>query len=189
MRIGLGLACLLTTTLSLGCGDDSPAGDDTGSETGGSSSSTTAMTTASTMPMTSDGTSTGPGESSGDSTAGPGDSTTAGTSEGDSTTAGSSDSGGSDPLYPPCAPDMDPVCPEPYLACYDFAPGYSACTSPCENAGDCPVPDTGDAEVVCAGMMMNQCLLDCSGGATCPDGMECVPVAGGMFNRCLWPDM
>ncbi len=83
---------------------------------------------------------------------------------------------------------MDPVCPPPYDMCYDFAPGYSVCTSPCMDDTDCPVPATGDATVVCAGPVGDQCLLDCSGGETCPDGMDCVDVAGGMFVRCLWPD-
>lgn len=184
---------LLALSLAIACGDDGPATDGGSSDSSGSGSGTTAstmtMTTASTMTMSGGGTSTGPADTTTDTTAGPADSTSSGgTTEGAETTSGSSDSGGGEPLYPPCDFDMDPACSPPYMACYDFAMGYSACTSPCENAGDCPVPTTGDAPVVCAGPMMDQCLLDCAGGETCPDGMDCVPVAGGMFNRCLWPN-
>lgn len=108
----------------------------------------------------------------------------------ESTAEGSSEStGGGEPSYPPCMPMSDPECPRPYMACYEFAgPDHSVCTAPCGDAGDCPDATSGDAEVVCAGQSGDQCLLDCSGGATCPDGMECVDVAGGMFFRCAWPN-
>lgn len=101
----------------------------------------------------------------------------------------SSSDGGEAPLYPPCMLDEEPVCPRPYEQCYDFlAPDYTVCTLPCEQDDDCPQPPTGDAQPLCAGQSDDQCVLDCSDGATCPDGMECQEVGqGGMFERCLWP--
>lgn len=106
------------------------------------------------------------------------------------TTAGSSSSGGGEgPLYPPCMLDENPVCPRPYEECYDFLePEFTVCTLPCAQDDECPTPASGDAQPDCAGQNNDQCVLDCSGGATCPDGMECQQVGpGGMFERCLWP--
>ena len=193
MRLRLLLILSLTTALSTACGDDGPAAeggsDDSGTGTGSGSTASRTMTTASTQTMTGGGTSTGPDETTGDTTSSPPDTGDTGTADGPNTEGSESSSGGSgDPLYPPCQFDADPVCEEPYMACYDFAMGYSACTSPCENDGDCPQPTTGDAPAVCAGPMSDQCIVDCANGETCPDGMECVAVAGGMFNRCLWPN-
>jgi hypothetical protein len=47
----------------------------------------------------------------------------------------------------------------------------------CANAMDCEAPTTGTAVADCGDInmdMANECHLDCSGGETCPDGMECV---------------
>jgi hypothetical protein len=47
----------------------------------------------------------------------------------------------------------------------------------CVNDCDCPdAPPTGTAESACDSILVGgqtACYLDCSGGATCPDGMEC----------------
>jgi len=55
----------------------------------------------------------------------------------------------------------------------------------CEDTCDCFAPPaTGTAEVICSAVLKsgdNACALDCSGGRTCPDGMEC---AGDL---CFWP--
>lgn len=57
----------------------------------------------------------------------------------------------------------------------------------CVDACGCPPPPpTGDAPVVCedlTGDMLNECWLDCSAGATCPDGMYCW-----LDEVCLWPN-
>jgi hypothetical protein len=108
---------------------------------------------------------------------------------GEVSSSSSSITGGDEPLYPPCMLDEDPACPRPYDECYDFLePDYTVCTLPCRQDDECPVPASGDAQPQCAGQTNDQCVLDCSGGATCPDGMECQQVGpGGMFERCLWP--
>jgi len=64
--------------------------------------------------------------------------------------------------------------------------GGNICTiRDCVDACDCfDAPATGNAVVVCAPILAegeNACGLDCSGGETCPDGMEC---GGGL---CFWP--
>lgn len=64
-------------------------------------------------------------------------------------------------------------------------PTFGACFSPCMDAGDCPASPGGTAVVSCDNITndnMPECFLDCSGGATCPDGMACI--AG--FNLCAW---
>ena len=108
----------------------------------------------------------------------------------DATASGSSSSsGGGEASYPACQPDADPVCPEPYTGCYDFVITHSACTVECVDPDDCPEPNGGTAVAVCGGPMMDACVLDCGGDATCPDGMECVAVDPGMtILRCLWPN-
>lgn len=106
-----------------------------------------------------------------------------------------------------CAP---PVCPLPsvggnYAECLDAMglPSDAPCNggvcatgnassavcliSGCEEACQCPAaPATGDAEVVCDDVtqdMVDDCWLDCGGGATCPDDMVCF---GGFI--CLFSD-
>jgi hypothetical protein len=158
---------------------DGPASAGSGSEGSGTTGTTgTPDTTTDVITtMTTDGTSATslePGSSSGPVP---------------SESSSSSETGDEGPLYPPCMLDEDPVCPRPYEACYEFlAPDYTACTLPCEQNADCPQPATGDAPAVCAGQNEDQCVIDCSDGAACPDGMECQEVGGGgMFERCLWP--
>lgn len=95
-----------------------------------------------------------------------------------------------DPAYPPCTPDADPVCPDPYDHCYSGlmpGAGHSVCSVMCMDDAECPLPDTGDAVPACAGPMGNECVLDCGGGAACPDGMDCVEIVMGI-ERCAWPD-
>jgi hypothetical protein len=181
--------------LASGCGDDGPTGDGgSGSSSGTEGTMGTTMQPTTMQPtteaMTSAATSTGPDDST---TAAADSSGTAGESSSGSTgpaATGSSSSGDppEDPAYPPCMPDADPVCPEPYDHCYAFFPeGFSACSQMCEEDGDCPQPQSGDAPAVCAGINDDECVLDCAGGAACPDDMECVEVAAGI-ERCAWPD-
>ncbi|MCA9709372.1 MAG: hypothetical protein KDK70_26255 [Myxococcales bacterium] len=57
----------------------------------------------------------------------------------------------------------------------------------CTDIGDCPLaPPGGTAVVVCTditGEGLNECIIDCSGGQTCPTGMVC----NALFQVCAWP--
>lgn len=184
--IGLSLAGLLLGPLA--CQEPNPefdgaAGSASSSE-GSSGAAPTSSGPATTSGMDGTGSTSSPGGTTSD---------TVGTSTGDTaepTTAVEGSSSGGDELpYPPCTLDQDPVCPLPYEECYDLlVPDYTVCTMPCQEDGECPVPTSGDAVPVCAGQNDDQCVLECAGGATCPDGMEC-QMAGpaGMFERCVWP--
>jgi hypothetical protein len=57
------------------------------------------------------------------------------------------------------------------------------CSPTCRTTDDCPAPDTGTALPVCRAS--DNCLLDCSGGLACPDGMECLQTKLSM--RCAYP--
>jgi hypothetical protein len=74
--------------------------------------------------------------------------------------------------------DDEPFC-DAYPA--ESAAELDVCVPGCEVVEDCPVPPTGDATVTCVGTPTG-CVLDCSNGETCPDGMECAPT-----NACMWP--
>ncbi|MEM6996537.1 MAG: hypothetical protein AAF721_38900 [Myxococcota bacterium] len=191
---------LLTLGLALwtaACtGDDATDGAGTETETEGTGSSGTPMTTMSMTTATpGDGTSTGepPADSTdGDTTAAPGDSTGSDSGSGDtgSTGTGDTSTGGGEAVYMQCDLAGDPVCPEPWGECYAFIRGYTVCTLPCGEAGDCPAPPDGDAVPVCGGQDQDQCLLDCQNDETCPTGMECqsFSVPQNDFFRCVWPD-
>jgi hypothetical protein len=174
----------------MSCKEPNPDFDGPAGGSGSGSSSSGATPTTGPLPMTTSGMDgTGSTSLPVDTTSDtmPLDTSSSGALE-STTMAGSSSSGGEEgPLYPPCMLDGDPVCPRPYVECYDFlAPDYTVCTLPCGQDDQCPVPATGDAVPQCAGQGNDQCVLDCSGGATCPDRMECQQV-GGMFERCVWP--
>lgn len=96
---------------------------------------------------------------------------------------------------PPPAPGFDPcVVPETGCAmgqtCLDdgmMDPAWEICAQDCTDVADCTLvpPAGGDAPIACGdpgGSGTDSCYLDCSGGQTCPDGMEC-------FNDslCAWP--
>ena len=126
--------------------------------------------------------------SSTDPTASTGEPTTSDDTAGTTTSGGSSsgsDSGGEtgtgEQGYGDCFnnPAMD-VC----LAgetCIDDAgmpPGVGVCAlQDCGGAGECPVaPPGGSATPACmdvTGDMVDECVLQCSGGANCPTGMSC----------------
>lgn len=178
---------------AIACGDDgTPADGGSGSSGSGTEGTTGTTVTPTTMnptteAMTSAATTSGPDDTSTTAavdSSGTESSTSASTGPAESSSSGAPPE---DPAYPPCMPDADPVCPEPYDHCYGFFPdGYSACSQMCMDDAECPQPQSGDAPAVCAGPGGDECVLDCGGGATCPDGMECVDVAMGIM-RCAWP--
>ena len=65
------------------------------------------------------------------------------------------------------------------------APTIGVCTQPCPGGvADCPpAPAGGAAPVTCGdltGDAVDECFLDCTGGAACPAGMTC------FANICVW---
>ncbi len=75
-----------------------------------------------------------------------------------------------------------------FIGCLNSAgmDGANVCfISGCEDVCDCFAPPaTGTATVICSEILADGgtgCALDCSGGATCPDGMICSD------NLCFWP--
>jgi hypothetical protein len=76
-----------------------------------------------------------------------------------------------------------------FITCLNSAgmPGASTCSLVnCELDCHCfNQPATGTAKSICKPMATdkgdNACVLDCSGGATCPDGMACDN------DTCFWP--
>jgi len=183
----------------LACGSDpdesdddtgESSGTDSGSNTGMTSNSTTLTTTstASTTDSTSTSADTGPGDtSSADTTSDGTEATTDPDTSGTDTGTSDGSSSGEPPAdaYPACMADED--CSEPYTLCWppkNFGtPNF--CTLECTDAGECPVPTSGEATPVCEGPPdTNICVLDCTEGE-CPDGMNCVDIFGdGEFMRC-----
>jgi hypothetical protein len=112
-------------------------------------------------------------------------------------TGGSGDMGMTDgattgdepPMYPPCATAED--CELPYTICYDYFQNgeTSFCTHEC---GSCEQPGDGEATAECIQPLVldapRQCVLDCQGEKTCPEGMICYSVTflGYQFWRCGW---
>ncbi len=158
--------------------------DDGTSTTGsGPETSTTAMTTD-------ESTSTGVDPSM--ATIDPSDATEMGTtgSSSSSTSTGSCEQPPTD--YDDCLNSGNGVCDEPNSSCLldDVAmPTHGTCTAlDCVDDCDCPAaPATGTAESVCGEILGDggsACFLDCSGAATCPDGMNCIA-----NTLCMWPDV
>jgi hypothetical protein len=190
--LAAGLACGPDGETDSGGGSES---SETGASTGGG---TTMGESATTMPMMTGG-ATGDTTSADSTGVPPGDTSAEGTTGTPDTDGTEGTTGGepTGPAYPPCAPDQDPVCPEPYEQCVELGGGPGGggnaegmwCTIPCEDAAECPVPDSGTAEVICGGppMQPTRCELDCSMGE-CPDGMDCVGLGPmGQVMRCAWP--
>ena len=71
-----------------------------------------------------------------------------------------------------CEADTLPICIS------DGSQTLGVCSRGCEDLCDCwAAPDSGTAPVVCrsivAGDPSQSCVLECSNGETCPDGMVC----------------
>ncbi len=90
------------------------------------------------------------------------------------------------PICPPVPPDGGGYDPCPGLCggggqCFNDGSTYAVCTRGCFMACDCWEAPGGDAPVSCSDdllMTTSVCVLDCSGGQTCPSGMFCVPDLG-----------
>jgi hypothetical protein len=136
------------------------------------------------------------GDSAGSS--GAGETTTTAGSASDATATGTTtlptttESGGSsdDPGFPNCS--RPNVCADPNQNCLEVADNLGAIVANicvpvpgCLGDGECPQPATGTAVSYCSGYF-NGCMLDCNGGATCPDNMQCYDIGGGYF-RCFYP--
>jgi hypothetical protein len=61
-------------------------------------------------------------------------------------------------------------------------PSIGVCGRACDDVCDCwAAPASGDAPVTCRPLVEGDdgtCVLDCSGGQTCPDGMSCLDALG-----------
>ncbi|MEM9463619.1 MAG: choice-of-anchor J domain-containing protein [Myxococcota bacterium] len=91
---------------------------------------------------------------------------------------------GTDPGgYDPCA---DVSCPDGSVCITDdpMLPSYAICAP--QGCGEdqcaCPLPDSGTAPNACGELGGDDgggsCFLDCTGGETCPEGMECITHSG-----------
>lgn len=117
------------------------------------------------------------------------------TAEGDATgtdsattQAGDGDGDGCTPppgVYGDCATSTDACMTDGPKLCIldsqDF-PSIAVCARRCTDVCDCwAAPADGDAPVACLAIDMsgdNTCVLDCSGGQTCPSGMFCTGAIG-----------
>lgn len=88
--------------------------------------------------------------------------------------------------YGPCFDDsLRTICREDEAFCSTpdnpnvLVPDFSVCGATCDVADDCPEPESGDAPAQC---IQEGCVLQCAGGQTCPDGMQC-----GEGSICMWP--
>jgi hypothetical protein len=182
-------------------GDDDGAsssvpGDDGMAATGGASSGTSASgptddgspTTAPVDPDGSDG-STSMTPSSSDDGEPP---TTGSDGPVDPTTSGppsTEDDGGSGVGYPACPSGEDSECGDgnncvPVLDQWDDIVETVCGEGGCSTGADCDPPSSGNAVPVCVELSIDTCMLDCDGGATCPDGMQCSSTTLG--NVCVW---
>jgi hypothetical protein len=152
---------LLASALALsGCGDDGGGSDTTGT------SSTTSDDTTSSSTTSDDTTSTSSSTSGVDS----------------SSSTGNGALGWGD-----CRNNPEEVACMPDEFCGDFGTGAVCMLAGCAKSFDCPPPlaREGQAPVVCGDVSPlsegAECYYLCSGGQTCPLGMEC---AG---DACAWP--
>ena len=190
-------AALLTggALLLIACpGDDVPSQADTGESTstsGGPGPTSSGPPAGTTMEASSSGidldTTMGSTVTASTSTSGEPETTTGEVSTGETTGSGSSssDSGGEtgtgEQGYGDCFNNpVEEVCITGET-CIDDAgmpPGVGVCAlQECGGAGECPSPPPGGrASPACmdvTGDMVDECVLQCTGGADCPTGMAC----------------
>ncbi|HWB77086.1 MAG TPA: hypothetical protein VG755_19090, partial [Nannocystaceae bacterium] len=182
-RVGL-------ASLIVGCTVDGPDGATSlGDPTYGTTATTTVGTTATTTTPGSEsdsGSSSGEEEDAEASSAG----STAPDSEessGDAESAGSSGGGVDEQpangVFAACESSIDCVGAQ---YCVAVMPNVGFCSKDCEDpAADCPASPGGTATTACVAAMpigapAMVCALDCSGGKTCPGGMECAMLDAAM---------
>lgn len=83
-----------------------------------------------------------------------------------------------------CQAEGPTLCPTDNLE----NPSLGVCAKRCEDVCECwAAPATGTAAVTCVPLVdgdpKKTCVLDCSNGETCPDGMECLDT----LSICVWP--
>jgi hypothetical protein len=139
--------------------------DGPGSTSAGDNTSTPASDGAS---SSSDGEGTSDGGSSSSSSTG--DDESSGSSTGEVVPDGPPGPGWED-----CVNLGPEVCTDGGLCANMFDAIVGACAEPCASDGDCPAAGGGDAAPTCFTFDFGEqaCVLDCTGGATCPDGMHC----------------
>ncbi|HET6584860.1 MAG TPA: hypothetical protein VFG69_15485, partial [Nannocystaceae bacterium] len=99
------------------------------------------------------------------------------------TTTGGVDEQPANGMYSDCAVITDCVGLNICVVVADD--GYCS-TTPCTDpTTECDASPGGTAVPICADIMVGMamstaCALDCSGGKTCPGGMTCSPLGGGM---------
>jgi hypothetical protein len=103
---------------------------------------------------------------------------------------------GIDATYPWCPDTYSEYCPEGGLAGYSDGSACESgclCRASCDDTLACPVPPTGTAVPECVEDPFGpgteaSCLLPCSAGETCPDGMTCsdIPTTASGEPVCIW---
>jgi hypothetical protein len=197
MRASISLPVALLLGFAPACSDD---GDGTSGFSAGTTTNMPATTSSSgTDPTTGTASTTSTSEPDSSTTAAPPTSTT-GTTSDDSTSTGV------DPNCPPVKGEYNDCTDEQggtdnkackwmgdgengFITCLNAAGimGASTCSLVnCEMDCHCfDAPATGTATSVCRANATDKgdsaCVLDCSGGATCPDGMVCDN------DTCFWP--
>ncbi len=83
-----------------------------------------------------------------------------------------------------CQAEGSTICPTDNLD----NPSLGVCAKRCDDVCECwAAPATGNAAVECIALVdgdpKKTCVLDCSGGETCPDGMQCLDT----LSICVWP--
>lgn len=90
-----------------------------------------------------------------------------------------------EPSYPWCSVFDTSACLEGNINLVGGECGFCWCYDSCASVAECPVPQTGTAELVCDPVV--GCSLLCDGDGDCPNGMDCHFYSGEL--RCLWrPD-
>lgn len=169
------------------CTVDGPEGATSlGDPTYGTTATTTVGTTAMTTSQSSSGDS---GSSSGEADA---EASSAGSTEPDPQESSGGESAGSsggvdeqpaNGVFAACESSIDCVGAQ---YCVSVMPNVGFCSKNCEDPTvDCPASPGGTATTACVAAMpigapAMVCALDCSGGKTCPGGMECAQLDAAM---------
>jgi hypothetical protein len=97
---------------------------------------------------------------------------------------------GAKKLWDECSPAHGDADCESAQVCVPFGTGQNRrgyCSAPCTMDGECKAPAGASARPICAASL-EACSLDCTDGATCPKGMECVNTTPGnqVAMRCRY---